>query len=234
MVAAPAAADAIARAKRLPDLRVGLHLVLVDGDSLLGHARLPTITEPDGRFGRDQVKRGFRYFLSFAARRELESEIRAQFRAFMATGLTLHHADAHKHMHMHPTVAELMMQVGVEHGLRRIRIPAEPPAVLKACGETPGAGAYALFAWSRVLRRMARAKGLTSPDQVFGIYWSGGMTEARLRRLLTHLPPGSTEIYFHPATKRDQTLQSLMPNYHHVEEFETILSLSQKLSLSEV
>jgi chitin disaccharide deacetylase len=31
MVAAPAAADAIVRARRLPSLRVGLHLVLVEG-----------------------------------------------------------------------------------------------------------------------------------------------------------------------------------------------------------
>jgi len=31
MVGGPAAADAVARARRLPDLRVGLHLVLVDG-----------------------------------------------------------------------------------------------------------------------------------------------------------------------------------------------------------
>ena len=30
MVAAPAAADAVARAKRLPELAVGLHLVLAD------------------------------------------------------------------------------------------------------------------------------------------------------------------------------------------------------------
>ena len=33
MVAAPAAADAVARARILPALIVGLHLVLVDGDS---------------------------------------------------------------------------------------------------------------------------------------------------------------------------------------------------------
>src|SRR6266851_2910372 len=35
MVAAPAAADAVARAHRLPGLRVGLHLVLTDGSPVL-------------------------------------------------------------------------------------------------------------------------------------------------------------------------------------------------------
>src|ERR1700757_235975 len=82
MVAAPAAADAVARAKSLPGLNVGLHLVLVDGDSLLGHANLPHITGADGRFSTDQVGLGVRYFFSPAARRELRAEIEAQFAAF--------------------------------------------------------------------------------------------------------------------------------------------------------
>jgi len=35
MVSAPAAADAVERARRMPSLRVGLHLVLVDGRPVL-------------------------------------------------------------------------------------------------------------------------------------------------------------------------------------------------------
>jgi hopanoid biosynthesis associated protein HpnK len=225
MVAAPAAADAVARAKRLPDLRVGLHLVLVDGDSLLGHAQLPTITGPDGRFSAEQVRRGFTYFFSPAARRELAREIRAQFAAFAATGLALHHADAHKHMHMHPTVARLMMEIGEGFGLSRIRVPAEPPAVLRRCGARPGASAHALYQWSKRLRSMSRRHGLASPEHVFGIRWSGQMTEARVRTLLAHLPEGQSEIYFHPASHQDAYLRRLMPGYQPVAEFEALLAL---------
>jgi len=35
MVGAAAADDAVARARRLPDLRVGLHLTVIDGGALL-------------------------------------------------------------------------------------------------------------------------------------------------------------------------------------------------------
>ncbi|MCF3947939.1 hopanoid biosynthesis-associated protein HpnK [Acidiphilium sp. AL] len=225
MVAGPAAADAVARAKRLPDLKVGLHLVLVDGDSVLGHRALPHITTPDGRFGADQVARGFRYFFSPAARRELELEIRAQFEAFRATGLALHHADSHKHMHLHPTVAKLMIGTGRAFGLSRIRVPAEPPAVLAACGERPGLGSHALYRWSSVLRRQVLQAGLASADHVFGIKWSGRMTGAKLRTLLVHLPEGTSEIYFHPATRHDDGLERLMPGYRHEEELDTLLAL---------
>lgn len=225
MVAAPAATDAVARARRLPNLAVGLHLVLVDGDSLLGHAALPHITGADGRFGTDQLGLGLRYFASPAARRQLAREIRAQFEAFRATGLALHHADSHKHMHLHPTVARLMITIGREFGLTRMRVPAEPPAVLAACGETPTVADRALYAWSGVLRHQARRAGLVSPDHVFGIKWSGRMTRDKLEILRAHLPNGSNEIYFHPATRRDAALERLMPDYRHTEELQALLPL---------
>ena len=41
MVGAPAAADAVRRARELPGLRVGLHLVLADGWSVLPQRAFP-------------------------------------------------------------------------------------------------------------------------------------------------------------------------------------------------
>ena len=225
MVAAPAAADAVRRAKDLPSLNIGLHLVLVDGDSILGRAKLPNITSPGGRFPRAQAALGVRYFFSPAARRELAAEIRAQFAAYVSTGLPLHHADAHKHMHLHPTVGRLMIGIGKEFGLTRIRVPAEPPCVLRACGEAPGVADRALYAWSRVLRTQVRRANLQASDHVFGIKWSGHMTAARVTTLLQNLPPGSSEIYFHPAIRPDPALYVLMPDYEHEAELAALLSL---------
>jgi hopanoid biosynthesis associated protein HpnK len=224
MVAAPAAEDAIARARTLPNLKTGLHLVLVDGDSRLGHAALPDITVPNGKFPKNQAALGVKYFFSPAARRQLAAEIRAQFAAYAATGLALHHADAHKHMHLHPTVAALMIRIGREFGLARLRIPAEPPAIMRACGEPPNFAARALYSWARLLR--AQAGPLAATDHVFGLAWSGHMTLPRLQTLLKNLPPGTSEIYFHPATARDAALTELMPDYEHITEYETLLALA--------
>jgi hopanoid biosynthesis associated protein HpnK len=228
MVAAPAAADAVARAKKFPGLNTGLHLVLVEGDSMLGHTKLPNITTPEGKFSKDQAALGVKYFFSPAARRELKAEIQAQFAAYAATGLKLHHADAHKHMHLHPTVAKIMIETGKKFGLTRIRIPAEPPAILKLCGEKPALGEHALFLWSRLLRFQAR--GLSTTRFVFGLKWSGHMTAERVRKLMRNLPDRETEIYFHPATSRDENLIRLMPDYEHVAEFQVLLALKADAS----
>ncbi len=225
MVAAPAAEDAVRRAKGMPGLKVGLHVVVVDGESLLGHERLPHITLKDGRFSRDQAGLGVRYFISAAARRELRAEILAQFEAFARTGLELHHADAHKHMHVHPTVGRYLIEVGKAFGLRRVRVPAEPPWVMAACGERVGWGERALYWWTRVLRGQVKRAGMQAGDFVFGVRWTGHMTVERVRRLLGRLPEGDVEIYFHPATVRDEALVRLMPDYEHEAEFRALMEL---------
>ena len=167
-----------------------------------GAGRIAAIGNPGsgGRvrasFPSDQVKLGFGISSDRRARRQLAHEIRAQFAAFAATGLTLDHANAHKHMHLHPTVGRLMIGIGREFGLRSIRIPAEPPATLARAGTRVGIGDRALYAWTRLLRHQARAAGMMTNDHCFGLAWSGHMTRERVRRLLDELPDGVSRNLF--------------------------------------
>ena len=223
MVAGPAAADAVRRAKTMPSLRVGLHLVVIEGPAVSPPMLIPDLVDAAGLFPSDQALLGIRYFFRPAVRRQLAREIRAQFAAFAATGLTLDHANAHKHMHLHPTVGRLMIAIGREFGLRAIRVPAEPPALMARLGARAGAGDRALYAWTRVLRRQAHAAGLSTSDYCFGLAWSGHMTRERVSALLLALPEGVSEIYFHPAAARDPVLARLMPDYEHEAELAALL-----------
>ena len=223
MVAGPAAADAVMRARRLPRLHVGLHLVVIEGTPVLPPARIPLLVDADGQFPSDQLSIGLRYFFRPAVRRELAEEITAQFEAFAATGLTLDHANAHKHMHLHPVVARLMIQAGRRHGLRAVRVPYEPAAPLRAADRTRDtAAALMLRLWTRVLRAQAKRSGLVTNDACFGLAWSGHMRAGRVARLAAYLPDGLSEIYFHPATARNAHVSRLMPDYDHAGEFKAL------------
>ncbi len=224
MVAGAAAEDAVRRARALPTLRVGLHLVAVEGPTMLSARDIPLLAAGHpATLPSDQLGLALRYALRPAARRQLAAEIRAQFAAFAATGLPLDHADAHKHMHLHPVVGRLIIEIGRDYGLRAVRVPAEPPAVLAACGESPPLAARAMHAWTALLRSQARRAGLVTNEHAFGLAWSGHMTPDRLLRLLPHLPDGLSEIYFHPATRRDSVLTALMPDYEHEAELAALL-----------
>jgi hopanoid biosynthesis associated protein HpnK len=224
MVAAPAAADAVRRARAMPSLKMGLHLVVIEGPAVLPQSDIPTLVNSAGQFPSDQLRLGINYFFRSRVRRQLEAEINAQFAAFAATGLPLNHADAHKHMHLHPVVGAMMLRVGRQYGLRRIRVPAEPPAVIARCGTPVGLGDRLLYQWTRMLRHQARSAGISTNDHCFGLAWSGHMTEARLHRLLPELPDGDNEIYFHPAARRDPELDRLMPTYEHEVELAALLA----------
>src|ERR1700677_891065 len=75
MVGAPAAADAIVRAHALPSLRVGLHLVLVEGRPSLPAAEVHLLVDADGGFRTDMAAAGARMFFHPGARRQLAAEI---------------------------------------------------------------------------------------------------------------------------------------------------------------
>jgi hopanoid biosynthesis associated protein HpnK len=220
MVGAPAAADAVARAKRMPSLGVGLHLVLADGAPLLPATEVPALVGRDGRFDPNMVRAGFRFYFSPSARRQLAAEIRAQFAAFRATGLPLDHVNGHKHIHVHPTVARLVVEIGREFGMRAVRLPGEPAMPLRraAPGERHGGAGWSPIA-AALRRRLDRA-GLARNDHLFGLAWSGAMTEDRLLALLPHLPDGVSEVYGHPACGA----ASFVPGYRHAEELAALLS----------
>ena len=81
------------------------------------------------------------------------------------------------------------------------RVPLEPQGVLARIEKHRPSGTVALTApFARLLRRRFASQGVTVPDQVFGLAWSGAMTTHRLEGLIGQLPPGLTEIYLHPAT----------------------------------
>ena len=144
------------------------------------------------------VRAGVHFFFRPAVRRQLEAEIAAQFAAFAATGLPLDHVNAHKHFHLHPTIASLILRIGRRHGMRAARAPIEPRATLRKI--EPVGGLDVALPWAKLVRGRLRRAGLVVPDQVFGLAWSGALNKDRLCGLLKHLPEGLTEIYAHPAT----------------------------------
>jgi hopanoid biosynthesis associated protein HpnK len=225
MVAAPAAADAVARARRLPRLRVGLHLVLADGAAMLPRTQIPALVDADGRFGQNMALDGVRFFFLPHVRTQLAQEIRAQFEAFAATGLALDHVNTHKHFHLHPTVLSLILSIGREFGLNAMRLPREAGAPL------------ALRPWLALVRsRLARA-GIAHNDFVVGIAKSGAMDEAVLLDAIANLPAeGVGEIYCHPAEAGEGAITPSMQTYRHADELAALVSprVAQALALAGV
>jgi hopanoid biosynthesis associated protein HpnK len=216
MMSGAAAKDAIRRAKAMPSLRIGLHLVLVEGRPVLPASEVPALVDGKGNFRTDMARAGAAMFFFPGVRRQLEAEMTAQFAAFVATGLTLDHVNAHKHFHLHPTIAGLIVKLGKRYGVKGARVPLEPQDVLAKIERHRAAATVALTTpFARALRGRFKRAGIAAPDQVFGLAWSGAMRVRRLAGILAHLPDGLSEIYMHPATG---SYPGSAPGYEYARE----------------
>lgn len=228
MVSGTAADDAVARARRLPRLRVGLHVALVDARPMLHPQRVPDLVDAHGRFRDGLFGAGVRFFFLPRVRRQLAAEIRAQFEAFRETGLALDHVNAHKHMHLHPTVLGLILRIGREYGLRAVRLPHEPLRGARCIrpGRWAVQAGWALFLapWMALLRRRLRRAGVRSNRFLFGLDTSGAMTEETVLRILHCLPEDVCELYFHPATATAADVALPMPAARHTAELQSLIS----------
>ncbi len=229
MVGEPALAGGVEVARRNPSLAVGLHLTLTDGTPTLPPERIPALTQPNGRFRDDMAGLGLTLALSPAARAQLRAEIAAQFAAFAATGLPCDHLNAHKHYHLHPVIAACAFAEAARHGVKAVRIPWEPPALIHAVEPTAATQPRALYPFTALLRRLAARHGLRAPDRVVGLAWSGAFTAQRLAAVLPHIPPGVTEVYLHPATSGGFPGQA--PGYRYAEELAALLDPAVRAAL---
>ncbi|MEJ2110878.1 MAG: hopanoid biosynthesis-associated protein HpnK [Acidobacteriota bacterium] len=217
MVGAECTRDAVVRAGACPSLKVGLHLVLVEGRSVLPPEEIPDLVDSKGEFSSNLVRSGFKYFFRPGIRQQLEAEIRAQFTAFIDTGLSLDHVNTHNHMHLHPTILAQIVNVGKEYGLKAVRLPYEPPIrAWKSDGKGIGSkilyGAF-LSPWLTIMKRKLSRADIRHNDALFGMADSGGMTLDLVLRMLQNLPSGVTELHFHPATRRCPEIDATMSGY---------------------
>ncbi len=232
MVTGAAAADAVARARSMPSLGVGLHLILVEGVPALPAEHVPDLVDGAGRFRTDMARAGATMFFNPSARAQLRAEIEAQFAAFAATGLPLDHVNAHKHFHLHPTIAGLVMSIGQRYGMKAVRAPVEPIAMLRRVEPVRHDATMRIAdLWARQLRTRLRRRGLHVPDQVFGLAWSGAVTAGRLEQLARHLPPGVTEIYSHPAA--NDRYPGHCPGYRYIDEFAALTEPRVRTAIDE-
>ena len=203
MMTGDAVGQAVAIARDMPDLRVGLHLAVTRSRALLAKSEVASIVDDRGMLGGNLLRTSLRYSVSRSARAELAREIRAQFEAFAATRLPLDHVDVHNHMHLHPTVLSLLLAIGRDYGLKAVRLPYEPFApAWRAFGGGPwrlGLSWLCLMPWTTLMKRRLKARHILCNDHLFGMSHTGRLTKAALARVLRHLPAaGLAEVHLHP------------------------------------
>lgn len=225
MANGPAFCEGKKIAKQFPNLSIGCHVVLIDGEPVLPPAKIPSLTQ-SGRF-RDNLK-------TFAARAltgqldatEICAEATAQIRRVQAAGVCVSHFDAHKHTHVFPKVLRPLLMAAAECGVRAVRNPFGPrfPFPLNELVKRPNL--WTRWAEMRVLgsfagkfQKAARQEGFVTPDGTLGIEVTGTLNETLFVAIATSVPEGTWEFVCHPGYN-DSDLQSARTRLRESREVE--------------
>jgi len=203
MVNEPAAGEAVALARTLPRLGVGLHLTLLCGHSALSRREIPGLVNDAREFRDDPAMAGARYYFDRSLREQLRREIHAQFKRFRDTGLPIDHVNGHLHMHLHPTVFKILMEDADTLGIERMRLTLDP-FWLNLSLSSGYWGYRALHALiyhhlSASARPSLQGRGIRHTRFVFGLLQNARVDENYLLNLLSRLPDGDSELYSHPS-----------------------------------
>lgn len=107
-------------AKTKKDLKIGLHLNLVEGKSVLEKAYIPTLVDNKSTFY-PLKKFIFNLFSGAISPEHIEKELLAQIKKMKQYGLRVSFIDSHQHLHAISPIAELVEKLSVEKNISNIR-----------------------------------------------------------------------------------------------------------------
>lgn len=192
--------DAIRIAKAHPDLGVGIHLTMVNGNPILPPDKIPSLVTSEGVFWPDHTTFVKKYFLGQIKLRELKMELAAQLRKVRDTGLKISHVDSHQHLHTLPRIIDIVLDLAQEAGIKAIRIPRTPikaeEAELNSVGQLIGRAGLATLA--QMAASKAKNRCFVMPDHFAGLVAGGAVDAATLRQIAMNLEEGTTEVMMHP------------------------------------
>jgi chitin disaccharide deacetylase len=197
-------------------LAVGIHLVTVQGKAALPPADIPCLVDRKGNFPDNPTTAGLKYYFSSRARDQLRKELTAQFHRFRSTGLGLSHVDSHLHMHVHPVIFGVALELAEQHQVKRMRVPHDDfRLAVRFQRQHLASRAIVAFIFWLLTRRMKKhliERDFSFAERVYGHFFSGGMSLEYVLYLLEHLSADTNELYFHPSasgSKRSQGLREL-------------------------
>jgi hopanoid biosynthesis associated protein HpnK len=191
----PGYEQAVELALQNEKLGVGVHLNIVRGRPISPANRLETLVNGEGLFFSNAYLILKKLMLKKINLEEVERELRAQIEKVLRSGIQASHLDSEKHIHTIPPVFKIVLKLGKEYGIPRVRYIHEYcfsfrlPQILKS---------FWLSLSCSFMRKKIRESGIMRSDRFYGVCQSGQMTALRLKKILAHLDEGITEIMVHP------------------------------------
>lgn len=208
MANGPAFDDAVNRVKGREGFGTGIHFVLTGLKPVAPAQKLGGLLGPEGLLPAGPIGLLGKIEADKSLRNAVRCELFAQAEKIFDSGITPTHFDCHKHVHIIPAVLDSMVEIAARFSVKWVREPFEPNGSWRLSRDlekdlVPKFLKQFSLARASLLARPAfrscvRRAGLQTPAGVYGISFTGLMSEDILKRLCGILPPGLSELMTHP------------------------------------
>jgi predicted glycoside hydrolase/deacetylase ChbG (UPF0249 family) len=210
MANGPAFEEAAHLAKTLPQLSVGCHVVLIDGEPLLKGEQISSLVARVNQARAPRFRDGLKMFAARAIAgrmnpQEITAEATSQIRKIQSSGINVSHIDTHKHTHLFPKILRPLLRAAQACGVRALRNPFGPRMPLRSGDLLARPNLWTRYAEVQVLRRFAgkfhdavAEQGFVTPDGTLGIEVTGVLDETLFDAIARSIPDGTWEFVCHP------------------------------------
>jgi len=201
-------ASAVRSAQSAPELSIGCHVVLVDGEPLLPKGQVRSLLA--GSNGTARLRQGFLElardnFHDRIQNSEVEAEAAAQIKKLQSVGIDVSHVDTHKHTHMLPSLCGAVLRAARACGVKAVRNPFVPLKPLAFAHLVRRPKLWTRYTEVKVLRHyedqfrdMVAKEGMVTTAGTFGVLVTGALDENLFEAIIGSIPEGTWEFVCHP------------------------------------
>ncbi len=197
-------ADAVQLSKTVPELSVGCHVVLTDGEPVLDAGQLPSLTTAS-HFRDGMIAFAARAIAGGMDANQITAEATVQIRKIQSAGIAVSHFDTHKHTHLFPKILRPLLRAASDCGVRAVRNPFGPRLPLRSSHLltrpslwTRSVEVRILSAFAGKFREAVDRDGFATPDGTLGIVVTGALDETLFYAIASSIPDGTWEFVCHP------------------------------------
>ncbi len=198
----PESINAIRLANECPGLGVGVHLNYNLGENIFP-SNMANRLFYKGRARFSIPKLWLLSAINKIIRKEIYQLFRYQIIWIQKHGITaISHLDTHKHLHIWPWIANILIKLAKEFNIPAIRLPYESPWIKGPYNLTIKMYLTLLLPFAIITKYLLKKReDIISADKFIGILLSGFWSKKRFYCTLSKLPYGLTEIMVHPGYK---------------------------------
>jgi len=191
----PFNAESVAKLKTVFGPRIGVHLNLTKGAPIT--RQTTSLVDESGHFFKKK-NAWSRALLHQYNLKAVEEEFAAQISRLQELGITPDHLDGNNHLHIFPSIAEIVARLARDFGIRKIRLPLEKFQNPWHYFQPKAFKKYFFGFLAKRAHLVFKSFGLLFPEHFAGIQFPRVGESESLRNFFRNLPPGTTELMCHP------------------------------------